>query len=503
MKVTLYLSEKSREHELGDALSKGFQKHGDEVETIPTQHYVQPKGDTQVAVMVGVKGRSKQIFEDHRRAGRHTIYIDKSYFDRGEYYRVSLDNFQPAYAHEKPRPHDRLDRLKLNIAGRQPRGKHVIYAGSSQKYCDWHGLGDVNVYAGGACHAINKTASKIDTGPVLAVHYRPKPSWAAGHPDEVVRDIPNTIYSAPTESFQKLLHNCHALVTHGSNAAVEAIVAGVPAVLLSKEGASAAWPVAEHSLENGLAAPFFPPDDARRQWLADLAYCQWTLDEMRSGAMWAALLPMTAKGVPGLDGMNELDRTIAMYRMMHRGPKMFRGASIKGHIEAIGDCVQRYGAKTLLDFGCGKGAQYTELKVHERWGVPMPALYDPGVPGIDVLPGGPFDGVISTDVMEHIPEAHVEEVLRQIIERADKFAFLCIFTEPSRKFLPDGRNCHVTVRPEAWWLDRVAAVANGAVDRTYDVTKPLPGGAFEQFKHYVITRCDDRAEVIVTFRGTD
>jgi hypothetical protein len=75
------------------------------------------------------------------------------------------------------------------------------------------------------------------------------------------------------------------------------------------------------------------------------------------------------------------------------------------------------------DFGCGKGLQYTKFKYHEELGV-MPTLYDPGVPEYDTLPEGIFDGVYSTDVMEHIPKEQIPETFETIFEKAEKFVFL-------------------------------------------------------------------------------
>lgn len=141
--------------------------------------------------------------------------------------------------------------------------------------------------------------------------------------------------------------------------------------------------------------------------------------------------------------------TIDFYRAMHeRG--MFPGHSLKAHVETIRGLIVETGSTSLLDYGCGKGFQYNGLRLHEPWGV-MPSLYDPGVPGIDIKPTGKFDGVICTDVMEHIEESDIDSVLDEIFGYAEKFVFLSICTRPAKKLLPDGRNCHLTVKPEDWW----------------------------------------------------
>lgn len=502
MKVTLYLSDKPREYAIGNALKAGFEKHGEQVAIVRTQDFMRPDWETQLAVVIGIKGQSKKVMDEYRRGGRHCMLVDKSYFGRTEYVRLSVDAFQPLYAHQKARAHDRWNKIasdfRIELKTRRPRGRFMIYAGSSQKYCDWHGLGDVSDFARGVCHAINKT-----THSEVPLLYRPKPSWVAGHPEDV-EEISDTEFSGPDVKLGALLENCRALITHGSNAAVEAIIGGVPAVVIS-EGACAAEPVAMRGIsETNFSVPMFPDDAKRLQWLADLAYCQFNVGELASGLAWEIVWPNTMKGcLQEIAGMSDIEAVIEQYRSMHRSPKMFRGASIKGHIEAIGDCISRYHATALLDYGCGKGLQYTEMKVHERfWNVQQPTLYDPGVVGIDRKPSGSFDGVICTDVMEHIPESGVDDVLREVIAYAQKFVFFCIFTEVSRKFLPDGRNCHITVRPPQWWLDRICGLTAGTVIRDYDVAKPLPGGGFENFKHYVI-RGNGDTEIIVTFRGSD
>ena len=76
----------------------------------------------------------------------------------------------------------------------------------------------------------------------------------------------------------------------------------------------------------------------------------------------------------------------------------YPGNNLKPQLHHIKDLVQDTNAKTLLDYGCGKGLQYTKHKHHEELGV-MPSLYDPAVSKYKELPDGPFDGVYSTDVL--------------------------------------------------------------------------------------------------------
>lgn len=505
MKVTLYLSAKleggaikDRELALGNALRSGFEKHGETVNMIPTHEFVRPDWESQLAVVIGIKGHSKKIFEEYRRGGRQAMLVDKSYIGRTEYVRLSVGGFQPPYAHAQPRPHDRWTKIRdefhIDVKPRRAtKGSYLIYAGSSQKYCDWHGLGDVTQFAERMCHTINKTVHSS-----VKLLYRPKPSWVAGHPEDV-REIPHTRFSGPDVKLGALLPECAALITHGSNAAVEAIIAGVPVVVRS-QGACAAEPVAEPDLLN-LLNPRFPDDAERLQWLADLSYCQFTLDEITKGTAWEITAPHTMKaGLQSYADLPPRESVIAQYRAMHESAKMFRGNSIKGHIEAICDLVAKHGPETMLDYGSGKGMQYEELNLHAKWGGIRPTCYDPGYPPLAQKPEGHFDGVICTDVAEHWAPDFVDEYLLDVIGYAKKFAFFCIFTEEARKYLPDGRNAHLTVRPPSWWIERVCALTNGSVEREFDISKPIPGGGFEKFPHTAV-RTNDGVEVVLTFRG--
>lgn len=145
-------------------------------------------------------------------------------------------------------------------------------------------------------------------------------------------------------------------------------------------------------------------------------------------------------------------KNIDLYKKMHESG-YFPGHSTAKWSPAIKTLIDKHGAKTLLDFGSGKGMQYDEQKLHEEWGVAKPVLYDPAVPGIDKLPHPmrPFDGVICCDVLEHLEGTEIMAAIFEAVIRADKFAFFAISTRPAKKTLPDGRNAHLTVQSQDWW----------------------------------------------------
>lgn len=145
----------------------------------------------------------------------------------------------------------------------------------------------------------------------------------------------------------------------------------------------------------------------------------------------------------------------AAYAELHANPKYFPGYSLEEHTGAVADLVKRHNPESLLDYGCGKGYQYLRRRLHERWGGLLPHCYDVGLSHLCQRYERKFDGVICTDMLEHIEEQDVTGVIADICGYATKFVFCSVGTalavNKKHKLLPDGRNPHLTVKPKEWW----------------------------------------------------
>ena len=130
----------------------------------------------------------------------------------------------------------------------------------------------------------------------------------------------------------------------------------------------------------------------------------------------------------------------------------FTGRTTLLFADRIKNFCAAFGAETLLDYGCGRGDQYDNHHLDKEWGVTVTG-YDPGVLSYRKRPEGKFDGVICIDVLEHIEKKDLPAVLYDVCGFVNKFLFLTICTRPAKKSLPDGRNCHLTVKPREWWLE--------------------------------------------------
>jgi hypothetical protein len=115
--------------------------------------------------------------------------------------------------------------------------------------------------------------------------------------------------------------------------------------------------------------------------------------------------------------------------------KSWAGYDVVKYQMKIKDLVVRYRAKTILDYGCGKGLQYKEplpyagednwQTFNEYLGVTV-YKYDPCVPEHSTLPpvGTKFDGVICTQVLNSIPDDDMPWVRDLLEGYATKFCFV-------------------------------------------------------------------------------
>lgn len=164
-----------------------------------------------------------------------------------------------------------------------------------------------------------------------------------------------------------------------------------------------------------------------------------------------------------------------IYRALHReGDReagiepehMFPGRSLLPHVALIGKLVKALGAKTLLDYGAGKGLQYQPLPpdspvrdIPAFWGVEV-SCYDAGHEPFSTPPTGRhFDAVISTDMLEHCPEEDLPWIVEEMFAAARKLVYLNVACYPAGKTLPNGENAHITLHPPAWWHALVDGIA--------------------------------------------
>lgn len=252
---------------------EGVRRVGDTAKIISTSYYYQPEAE--VAVFYGFDAMLRRIFRDYRARGKPVVLVDLGYWGRRDggrlsgYHKVSVNDRHPTeYFQRVQHDSSRVDALGLTIAPWRTPGSAVIVAGMSAKAALVEGFRPSEWE--------QKTISLLQQITDRKLIYRPKPSWGEAKP------IAGAQYAPGDIDIAQLLSDCHAVVTHHSNVAIDGLILGVPAFCT----AGAASPLACSDFTK-IDEPIYP--EGRHQLVNDLAFCQWTVAEIRLGLPWRHL----------------------------------------------------------------------------------------------------------------------------------------------------------------------------------------------------------------------
>jgi hypothetical protein len=262
-----------------EAMRTGIDKVGDKVVFKHESQYRSPEGDA--LLIYGMNGNCRRAFEEYRKAGKPAVYIDLGYWGRRQngtsigrwkgYHKISVGDRHPtAYFMRFEHGPERAERLGLDLSPWRKGGRHILVAGMGAKASRFEGF-EPEEWERGAIAALRRLTDR----PIV---YRPKPNCPVSRP------IDGTLFSPGTQPLAEPLADCHALVTHHSNAGVEALVAGVPVFTV----AGIAAPLALSDLSR-IEMPMELDDALRRRWLNAATFCQFSVTEMTEGVAWRHL----------------------------------------------------------------------------------------------------------------------------------------------------------------------------------------------------------------------
>lgn len=211
-------------------------------------------GAAQMHILGGLQFGCLPILQQIRGARVPYIFWDRAYLGGGtatDRLRITRNGYQQSWIEpERPQWLKRFEALGGRIAEwRKPgAGEHVLVVPPGEAIRELFGLGD---WLSGTLARLRKlTDRELDVSE-----------------------------KGDRRSLDSRLKACHCVVTWTSNVAIEAILAGVPAIVAPY---SAAAPVA--GILNDLAARIdAPPMPDRWAWASSLAWGQFTLAEIRSG----------------------------------------------------------------------------------------------------------------------------------------------------------------------------------------------------------------------------
>jgi hypothetical protein len=198
--------------------------------------------------------------------GNNFYYMDSGYVGNNvsthnsqgikHYHRIVPNDLQHRII--RPRPSDRWDRLGVKTHPRRT-GHKIIVAAPDEKPCRYYGI-DQQQWIKETVAEIKKHTDR----PVIVRERAPKRA------DRVLNEPLSQI----------LAQDVYALVTFNSIAAVESILAGVPAVVLAPS--HVAEPVANRDLSL-IEKLFYPDPDLLMAWCHSMAYGQYHVRELQNG----------------------------------------------------------------------------------------------------------------------------------------------------------------------------------------------------------------------------
>jgi hypothetical protein len=209
----------------------------------------------------------RAIMERHIRNGGRAIVMDLAYWDRHEKARVSIDAPHPqAWVMKRNRPSDRVKKDRIVIKDAWKSTGPVVIAGLGEKARVQYGEDVVDKW-----EASMMRECRVRWPDRRILYRRKKPQYG----------VPGWADVAPACPIDQLLTKASLVITWHSNVAVDAIRMGIPAIC--RDGAAAA--VCPSTLTDD-PRPLAP--EIRAQFLANLAYFQWSMQE--AGLMWRNLL---------------------------------------------------------------------------------------------------------------------------------------------------------------------------------------------------------------------
>lgn len=147
---------------------------------------------------------------------------------------------------------------------------------------------------------------------------------------------------------------------------------------------------------------------------------------------------------------------VGLYKELHASQKYGTGSMSEGFKKKLLATLPLIkDGENVIDFGCGQSQDAKKL-----WPQAKVTRYDPAIPGIDKMPEITHRAGVCFEVMEHIPEDEVTNLMSQMNSLAQIWA-ITVHTGPAAQKLATGENAHCTQRPVEWWMEKFRQVFVG------------------------------------------
>ena len=209
-----------------------------------------------------------------------TPLLNRTLIEEHDSYRVGLNHYMRGlsdFKNKNSKP-DRFNSMGIDIKGWRNQGDHVLVIGQNWNDASLFGI-SLELWI---INTVRMLLKNTDRKIVVRDHPQNK-----GLLKDIINDkfdyTKQVIYDTNIDIKDSLL-NAHCTVSYTSGSSIDSALAGVPVITCSEY--NFLWPISSHSLEDVEN----PKLGERDQLFYDLAWTQWSTDDIRSGKPWQHLM---------------------------------------------------------------------------------------------------------------------------------------------------------------------------------------------------------------------
>jgi hypothetical protein len=245
-----------------DAFEQGLRKLGHTIQNHSGT------GDAAVIWSVLWNGRmrpNQSVYEQYRRQSKPVIVLEIGCLQRDTTWKIGINGInQGSYFVSGNKDDHRARSLRLDLKPWRTDGNAILICGQHEKSQQWENMPAMSAWVTDQITQIRQ--------------YTERPIKIRHHPRSIFRldqKFKNVVLDSFTP-FRDDLKTAWAVINWSSNPSVESVINGVPAFVGPR---SLALPVANTALDQ-IETPNMPD---RTQWLNNLAWTEWLVEEMAEG----------------------------------------------------------------------------------------------------------------------------------------------------------------------------------------------------------------------------
>lgn len=250
------------------AFKTGIEQHG--------HSFVLNEMEADVAVIwsmlwSGRMKQNKQVWEHYRNKNKPVIILEVGALDRNNLWKIAVNSIDnTGYFGPINNSSNRKNKLKL-FEKPWKQSQNIIVACQNSNSHLWNNMPNQEIWLSDTINQIKKFTDRP-----IVIRSHPRCLVNIKRSDIIVQNPQKISNTYDSYDFEESLKSAWALVNHNSNPGIISAINGTPVFVNSSSLASSVGNISFSQINN-------PQMPDRTQWLNDIAYTEWNLDEIESG----------------------------------------------------------------------------------------------------------------------------------------------------------------------------------------------------------------------------